>query len=195
MLASKVFFYPFYFSGFTAGFFILTAIILIYYLYRKEHYGDIGCLALLLLPFLPILYLGNVIDKRWEKLIELNFLSKQYNLPPSRTLKVMAALSCIGLWIMGIILLANFDDSGWWVAVWGIAMPFVYLYFFILWKKLFFVWLLKLRPQVAKAIVWLSIVLIIVFWVFAVRQYIHVTSSDYLIQYWENKYLSPHEKI
>ena len=195
MLASKVFFYPFYFSGFTAGFCILAAIILIYYLYRREHYGDIGCLALLLLPFLPILYLGNVIDKRWEKLIEFNTLKDKFNLPPSHTLKVMVALSCNGIWVLGIMFMSYFDSSTLVMVVWCYVVPFIFLYLYILWIKTFFVLLWRLRPQVAKAIVWLSIILIIVFWIFAIRLYIDITSIEYPMQYWENEYLSSHEKI
>ena len=195
MLASKVFFYPFYFSGFTSGLCILSAIILIYYLYRKEHYGDIGCLALFLLPFLPILELGNIIDKRWEKLIEFNTLKDKFNLPPSRTLKVMVALSCIGIWVLGIFLMYYFDASTLVMVLWCYVLPFVFLYLYILWIKTFFVLLWRLRPQVAKAIVWLFLVLIVVFWVFAIKQYINLTSTEYLMPYWENKYLSSPETI
>ncbi|MBO4740631.1 MAG: hypothetical protein J5605_03185 [Bacteroidales bacterium] len=122
-------------------------------------------------------------------------MKDKFNLPPSRTLKVMVALSCIGIWVLGIFLMYYFDASTLVMVLWCYVLPFVFLYLYILWIKTFFVLLWRLRPQVAKAIVWLFLVLIVVFWVFAIKQYINLTSTEYLMPYWENKYLSSPETI
>jgi len=182
----------YYYPPFGVGGFFIIVIVLLYFYYRKRTHDDIGCLILFLLPFWALIgafgFAEKLFNKSWEKLIEFNALSKQFDLPPSRTLKVMMVLTLIGLWIMGMILIAYYDSEGWLFALYGIGIPFVYAYLYILWKKLFFVWLTQLRPKVATVIVSITIVLIIIFWILAIRGFIHVTSIDYYMQYLENKY-------
>ena len=67
-------------------------------------------------------------------------------------------------------------------------IPILFALMYILWKKLFFVWLGRLHPKLAIIIAIVSILLIIAFWIVAIKAYNHYTSTEYLHQYWSRKY-------
>lgn len=177
-------------GGGTAGFGALLFFAAFYLIYRRCEHGDFGCFGYLLLPLLPIVGIFSALDKVDTKAVELDMKTigkEQFDLPPSLLLKVLVALSGIGLWIMGFILMGTYDVSKWWVAFWSF-MPLAYINLYLLWLKVFFVWLGKLRKPVAIIITIFSVILIIVFWIFAIKACNYYTSIEYLRQYWERKY-------
>lgn len=177
-------------GGGAAGFGALLFFAAFYLIYRRCEHGDFGCFGYLLLPLLPIVGIFSALDKVDTKAVELDMKTigkEQFDLPPSLLLKVLVALSGIGLWIMGFILMGTYDVSKWWVAFWSF-MPLAYINLYLLWLKVFFVWLGKLRKPVAVIITIFSVILIIVFWIFAIKACNYYTSIEYLRQYWERKY-------
>lgn len=175
--------------GFTGGGVggLMLLIVVFYYIYRKEKYGDAGCLSVFLLPLLPIGWLISGFSKANEKAIEYKFLEDRFEQPPSLLLKIMVALSLLGLWVMGIGLYVNFDVSTWWYIV-LVFFPLLCINLYMFWLKVFFVELAKLRKPIAIAICVVLIILIVVFWIVAIKAYQHYTSIDYLRQYWARKY-------
>ena len=174
-------------GGFTA---LIFAIILIYWLYSKENGDELGCGSILMLPLLPIVGLVQLFGKLDEKGIDKGLSSSgtQFDLPPSLLLKVMVALSGIAAWILVIILMVDYDVSSWWVMLWGIMMPLTFINLYVLWLKVFFARMASMRPQTAVAICIVLVLLIIIFWIFAVKGFIYYTSDEYLMQYWKRKY-------
>ncbi len=177
-------------GGGVAGFGALLFFVAFYLIYRRCEHGDYGCFSYLLLLLLPIVGAVSVLDKVDKKAVELdiNTIGKeQFDLPPSLLLKVLVVLSGIGLWILGILLMATYDVSGWLFGFW-IFMAFAFINLYILWLKVFFVWLGKLKKSVALTITIVLVILISVFWIFAIKAFNYYTSIEYLKQYWERKY-------
>ena len=144
----------------------------------------------MVLPLFPIVGVVSVLNKVDKKAVEADVNTigkKQFDLPPSLLLKVLVALSGMGVWILGILLMATYDVSGWWYVFW-IFMALAFINLYILWLKVFFVWLGKLRKPLAIIITIVSVILIIVFWIFAIKAFNYYTSIEYLRQYWERKY-------
>ena len=169
---------------------LILAIILIYWLYRKESGDDMGCAGILMLPLMPIIGLvalfGDLDKKGIEK--ELDCTGSQFDLPPSLLLKVLVALSAIAVWIMAMVLMADYDVSEWLIWLWAVMMPLMSINLYVLWLRVFFVRLGRMRPRTAVAVCFVSVLLIILFWIFAVKAFNHYTSLDYLSQYWQRKY-------
>lgn len=169
---------------------LIVAAAVIYYIYRKEQYGDSGCMSILLLPLMPLVGLFSLFGKMDEAGVEADMKysgKKQFDQPLCLLLKVLVALSGIGLWIYGMLLMGTYDVSwvlfGLWILI---PIPFAFLYY--LWLKIFFVWLGEHKKSVALTITILSIILIIVFWIVAIKAYNHYTSIEYLSEYWKRHY-------
>ena len=177
-------------GGGAEGFGAILFFVAFYLIYRRFEHGDYGCFSYLLLPLLPIVGVVSVLDKVDKKAVEADMTTigeKQFDLPPSLLLKVLVALSGRGLWILGLLLMATYDVSGWLTAFWFLmALAFINLY--LLWLKVFFVWLGKLKKSVALTITIASVILIIVLCIAAIKAYNHYTSIEYLRQYWKRKY-------
>ncbi len=174
-------------GGFVA---LIVAVAVIYYIYRKDEYGDSGCLSILLLPLLPFVGLFLLFGKMNEAGVEAEMKysgKKQFDRSPCLLLKVLVALSGIGLWIYGLLLMFTYDISWVLTGLW-IFMPIPFAFLYYLWLKVFFVWLGEQKESVALIITILSIILIIVLWIVAIKAYNHYTSIEYLKQYWERKY-------
>ena len=167
---------------------LLFAIILIYWLYRNEKYGDSGCVSILLLPILPFSLIISLFSKADEKCSNISLIDKQFDYPPSLLLKVFVAISCIGLWILGICFIACFDESGWWSIIWGIFMPLISINLYLLWLKVFFVWLGRMKTSAAITVAIITIIILVVFWIVAIKAYNYYTSLEYLREYWIRKY-------
>lgn len=174
-------------AGFGA---LLLAILVIWYCHKSDSGGDIGCLNLLALPLLPLGLLFGGADKLNTKAIEFGSRchGRQFDMPPSMLLKVLVAMSCIGVWVLGIAVLADYDDSGFWMWMVIILFPLACINLYMLWLKTFFVWLGRLKKWTAFTIVVVSVILIIVFWIFAIKAYCYYTSLEYLSEYWKRKY-------
>ena len=169
---------------------MIVSAAVIYYIYRKEKYCDSGCLSVLLLPLMPLFGLFSLFGKMDEAGLKADMKysgKKQFDQPPCLLLKVLVALSGIGLWIYGMLLMGTYEVSWVLFGLW-ILMPFPFAFLYILWLQVFFVWLGEKKKSVAHIITILSIILIIVFWIVSIRVYNHYTSIEYLRQYWERKY-------
>ena len=174
-------------GGFSA---LIVAAAIIYYIYRKEKYGDSGCLSILLLPLMPIVGLFSLFGKMDEAGVKADLKysgKKQFDQPPCLLLKVLTALSGIGLWIYGLLLMGTYDVSWVLMGLW-ILMPIPLAFLCIPWLKALFVWLDEQKMSVALIIAIVLVILIVVFWVVAIKAYNHYTSVEYLRQYWERKY-------
>ena len=169
------------------GALIIVAIVF-FYLWVKDDNGDLGCLSILFLPLLlPYIY-GKLVYKGYEKLSSFEPEGKSFDSPPSLLLKVLVALSTICLWILLLSLIITFDDSIWSYFIWILFLPVLFFYLYLLWKKLFFVWLGRFRPKVAIIICIVSILLVIAFTIAAIKLHNYYTSLDFLKQYWAKKY-------
>lgn len=169
---------------------LILAVVLIYWLCRKENGEDLGCGSILMLPLMPIVGLvalfGEIDKKGIEK--ELNCTGKQFDLPPSLLLKVMVILSGIAVWIMVMVLMMDYDVSGFLIGLWGVMMPLTFINLYMLWLKVFFVRLGCMQPRKAIVICIVIVLLIIIFWIFAIKAFNYYTSIEYLSQYWQRKY-------
>lgn len=170
-------------GGGSFGAFIF-ALLVFYFLYRKESDGESGCLTILLLPLLPFYLLF----KGFEKLCLFEPKGNKFNLSPSVLLKVLVALTAIGLWIMGIDLEMMYSDSLWYNLLFILFLPALFICLYILWVKLFFVWLGRFRPKVATIICIVCILLVIAFIIAAIKLHSYYTSLDFVEQYWAKKY-------
>ena len=159
---------------------MIAVIVLFYYLYRQEKYGDSGCLNLLWLPLVPFAWLLSGLSKANDKLNEYEFSNDEFDQPPSLLLKYLVALTLMGIWIMGICVMEIFDGSLWW-AVLLTFLVFVFFKLYIFWLKVFFAKLAKLRKPVAVTICVVLIILIIVFWIVAIKAFQYYTSIEYVI--------------
>lgn len=169
---------------------LIVAGLLIYCIYLKERGGDVGCGALLLLPLMPVIWLVSLFVELDKKGIEkeLEYTAMPYSGPFSLLLKVLVILSAIAVWIMVIVLMDTYDVSSWWLVLWGVMMPLVFINLYLLWQNVFFVRLGGLRDRTATAVCVVVVLLIILFWVFATPAFNHYTSLDYLKGYWQRKY-------
>lgn len=169
---------------------LILAVALIYWLCRKENGDDLGCGSILMFPLMPIVGLialfGEIDKKGIEK--ELNCTGKQFDLPPSLLLKVMVILSGIAVWIMVMVLMMDYDVSGFLIGLWGVMMPLTFINLYMLWLKVFFVRLGCMQPRKAIVICIVIVLLIIIFWIFAIKAFNYYTSIEYLSQYWQRKY-------
>ena len=163
---------------------LLFALLVFYFLYRKASYGDSGCLDILLFPLLPFYFLF----KGFEKLSLYEPESNTFNLPPSGLLKVIVALSTISLWILMMTLIETYTDSLGYDIFCVVILPILLCFLYVLWVKLFFVWLGRFRPKVAIIICIISILLVIAFTIAAIKLHNYYTSLDFLKQYWAKKY-------
>lgn len=166
---------------------LIVAILLIYWLYRKDGHGDSGCFDLLALPLLPFYWVVSLIEKGQDKLIDINLLDERFNRPPCLILKILVVLFFVELWILGIGLMVTYDISGGWLGLWTL-LPLVFINLYILWLKVFFVWLNKRPVRTATIILIVLILAIIIFGVYAIKAYNYYTSVDYLTEYWKLKY-------
>ena len=167
---------------------LIACAILFYYCYRKDKWGDIGCLWIVYLPLLPFALLLGGMGKLSDKAFEYKNADDQFFDPPRLTLKVLVALSIVAVWILGFILLLDYDESNFWTWVWGIFMPLVSLNLYLFGMKVLFVELAKVKHRTAVAICIAFIVLIVVFWVFAIPAFKYYTSMEYMNHYWQVKY-------
>lgn len=164
---------------------LIVSIIVLYCIYRKENPRDhnepngfqqlFGGLAFKL-------------SESYDKKTLNTHYCKKFDLPPSMTLKLLVALTGVGLWFLGIFLMSDYDVSMFWVWLWGIFLPFFYVYLFCIWKHFFFIWLGKMRTPVAVMAAIISIILTIVFWILAIKTFNYFTSIEYLSEYWKRKY-------
>lgn len=166
---------------------LIACVIVFYYIYRKNKHGDIGCLSIIYLPLLPFTLLFGGIGKLSDKALEYKSYDDQFSDPPSLTLKIMIALSLVAVWILGFILLLDYDESNFWSWIWGIFMPLVSFNLYLFWTKVLFVELSKVKHRTAVAICITFIVLIIIFWVFAIPAFKYYTSMEYMNHYWQVK--------
>ncbi|GEM_PF-3586475 len=160
------------------------ALLVFYFLYRKESDGESGCLTILLLPLLPF----HLLFKGFEKLFLFEPEGNTFNLPPSGLLKVIVALSTIGLWIMMMSLIETYTDSLGYDIFCVVILPILLCFLYVLWVKLFFVWLGNFRPKVAIIICIVSILLVIALTIAAIKLHSYYTSLDYFKQYLDKKY-------
>lgn len=167
---------------------MIIIVIVCFYLWIKDENGDIGCLSLLFFPLLLPYLMVKVIYRGFEKVSSFDPEGKKFDLPPSQLLKILVALSAIGFWILLFALITIYDDSFWSIITCMYIIPILFAFMYILWKKLFFVWLGRLHPKLAIIIAIGSILLIIAFWIVAIKAYNHYTSTEYLHQYWSRKY-------
>lgn len=167
---------------------MIIIVIVCFYLWIKDENGDIGCLSLLFFPLLLPYLMAKVIYRGFEKVSSFDPEGKKFDLPPSQLLKILVALSAIGFWILLFALITIYDDSFWSIITCMYIIPILFAFMYILWKKLFFVWLGRLHPKLAIIIAIVSILLIIAFWIVAIKAYNHYTSTEYLHQYWSRKY-------
>ncbi len=167
---------------------LIIIVIVCFYLWIKDENGDIGCLSLLFFPLLLPYLMVKVIYRGFEKVSSFDPEGKKFDLPPSQLLKILVALSAIGFWILLFALITIYDDSFWSIITCMYIIPILFAFMYILWKKLFFVWLGRLHPKLAIIIAIVSILLIIAFWIVAIKAYNHYTSTEYLHQYWSRKY-------
>ena len=167
---------------------LIIIVIVCFYLWIKDENGDIGCLSLLFSPLLLPYLMVKVIYRGFEKVSSFEPEGKKFDLPPSQLLKILVALSAIGFWILLFALITIYDDSFWSIITCMYIIPILFAFMYILWKKLFFVWLGRLHPKLAIIIAIVSILLIIAFWIVAIKAYNHYTSTEYLHQYWSRKY-------
>ena len=167
---------------------MIIIVIVCFYLWIKDENGDIGCLSLLFFPLLLPYLMVKVIYRGFEKVSSYDPEGKKFDLPPSQLLKILVALSAIGFWILLFALITIYDDSFWSIITCMYFIPILFAFMYILWKKLFFVWLGRLHPKLAIIIAIVSILLIIAFWIVAIKAYNHYTSTEYLHQYWNRKY-------
>lgn len=167
---------------------LIIIVIVCFYLWIKDENGDIGCLSLLFFPLLLPYLMVKIIYRGFEKVSSFDPEGKKFDLPPSQLLKILVALSAIGFWILLFALITIYDDSFWSIITCMYIIPILFAFMYILWKKLFFVWLGRLHPKLAIIIAIVSILLIIAFWIVAIRAYNHYTSTEYLHQYWSRKY-------
>ena len=167
---------------------LIIIVIVCFYLWIKDENGDIGCLSLLFFPLLLPYLMVRVIYRGFEKVSSFDPEGKKFDLPPSQLLKILVALSAIGFWILLFALITIYDDSFWSIITCMYIIPILFAFMYILWKKLFFVWLGRLHPKLAIIIAIVSILLIIAFWIVAIKAYNHYTSIEYLHQYWSRKY-------
>ena len=167
---------------------LIIIVIVCFYLWIKDENGDIGCLSLLFFPLLLPYLMVKVIYRGFEKVSSFDPEGKKFDLPPSQLLKILVALSAIGFWILLFALITIYDDSFWSIITCMYIIPILFAFMYILWKKLFFVWLGRLHPKLAIIIAIGSILLIIAFWIVAIKAYNHYTSTEYLHQYWSRKY-------
>ena len=167
---------------------LIIIVIVCFYLWIKDENGDIGCLSLLFFPLLLPYLMVKVIYRGFEKVSSFDPEGKKFDLPPSQLLKILVALSAIGFWILLFALITIYDDSFWSIITCMYIIPILFALMYILWKKLFFVWLGRLHPKLAIIIAIVSILLIIAFWIVAIKAYNHYTSTEYLHQYWSRKY-------
>ena len=167
---------------------LIIIVIVCFYLWIKDENGDIGCLSLLFFPLLLPYLMVRVIYRGFEKVSSFDPEGKKFDLPPSQLLKILVALSAIGFWILLFALITIYDDSFWSIITCMYIIPILFAFMYILWKKLFFVWLGRLHPKLAIIIAIVSILLIIAFWIVAIKAYNHYTSTEYLHQYWSRKY-------
>lgn len=169
---------------------LILAVVLIYWLCRKENGEDLGCGSILMFPLMPIVGLvalfGEIDKKGIEK--ELDCTGKQFDLPPSLLLKVMVVLSGIAVWIMVMVLMMDYDVSGFLIGLWGVMMPLTFINLYMLWLKVFFVRLGRMQPRKAIVICIVIVLLIVVFWIFTIKAFNYYTSIEYLSQYWQRKY-------
>ena len=128
------------------------------------------------------------LSQRYEDYTADTANKKQFDYPPSLLLKISMALNGIALWIFVIIIMAEFDVSFLWIWLWGIFMPFFYVYLYMLWLRLFFVWLGSMRTPTAIVLASVCLVLLVVFWVVAIKAHQYYTSLEFLKQYWARKY-------
>ena len=167
---------------------LIIIVIVCFYLWIKDENGDIGCLSLLFFPLLLPYLMVKIIYRGFEKVSSFDPEGKKFDLPPSQLLKILVALSAIGFWILLFALITIYDDSFWSIITCMYIIPILFAFMYILWKKLFFVWLGRLHPKLAIIIAIVSILLIIAFWIVAIKAYNHYTSTEYLHQYWSRKY-------
>lgn len=167
---------------------LIIIVIVCFYLWIKDENGDIGCLSLLFFPLLLPYLMVRVIYRGFEKVSSFDSEGKKFDLPPSQLLKILVALSAIGFWILLFALITIYDDSFWSIITCMYIIPILFAFMYILWKKLFFVWLGRLHPKLAIIIAIVSILLIIAFWIVAIKAYNHYTSTEYLHQCWSRKY-------
>lgn len=167
---------------------LIIIVIVCFYLWIKDENGDIGCLSLLFFPLLLPYLMVKAIYRGFEKVSSFDPEGKKFDLPPSQLLKILVALSAIGFWILLFALITIYDDSFWSIITCMYIIPILFAFMYILWKKLFFVWLGRLHPKLAIIIAIGSILLIIAFWIVAIKAYNHYTSTEYLHQYWSRKY-------
>ena len=167
---------------------LIIIVIVCFYLWIKDENGDIGCLSLLFFPLLLPYLMVKIIYRGFEKVSSFDPEGKKFDLPPSQLLKILVALSAIGFWILLFALITIYDDSFWSIITCMYIIPILFALMYILWKKLFFVWLGRLHPKLAIIIAIVSILLIIAFWIVAIKAYNHYTSTEYLHQYWSRKY-------
>jgi hypothetical protein len=167
---------------------LIIIVIVCFYLWIKDENGDIGCLSLLFFPLLLPYLMVKVIYRGFEKVSSFDPEGKKFDLPPSQLLKILVALSAIGFWILLFALITIYDDSFWSIITCMYIIPILFAFMYILWKKLFFAWLGLLHPKLAIIIAIVSILLIIAFWIVAIKAYNHYTSTEYLHQYWSRKY-------
>ena len=167
---------------------LIIIVIVCFYLWIKDENGDIGCLSLLFFPLLLPYLMVKIIYRGFEKVSSFDPEGKKFDLPPSQLLKILVALSAIGFWILLFALITIYDDSFWSIITCMYFIPILFAFMYILWKKLFFVWLGRLHPKLAIIIAIVSILLIIAFWIVAIKAYNHYTSTEYLHQYWSRKY-------
>lgn len=162
----------------------LFALLVFYFIYRIESHGESGCLTILLLPLLPFYFLF----KGFEKLCLYEPKDDRFDLTPSGLLKVIVALSTIGLWIMMMSLIETYTDSLGYDIFCVVILPILLCFLYVLWLKLFFVWLGYFRPKVAIIICIVSILLVIALTIAAIKLHNHYTSLEFIEQYWAKKY-------
>lgn len=162
----------------------LFALLVFYFIYRIESDGESGCLTILLLPLLPFYFLF----KGFEKLCLFEPKGDKFDLSPSVPLKVIVALSTIGLWIMSMSLIETYTDSLGYDIFCVVILPILLCFLYVLWVKLFFVWLGRFRPKVAIIICIVCVLLVIAHTIAAIKLHSHYTSLDFVKQYWAKKY-------
>lgn len=169
---------------------LIVAIILIYWIYRKDNGEDLGCSSLLLLPLLPIIGLISLFGKLDKTGIEkeMNTTGLPYDGPFRIILCVLVVLSLIAVWILVTSLMVYYFVSDWWIWLWGIMMPLASINLYMLWQNVFFARLGRLHDRTAMIVCIVAVVLIVAFWVVAIPAYSQYTSVEFLSLYWRRKY-------
>ena len=168
-------------GGFVA---LIVAIIIIICVYREDHprYSNEPNGFQLLFGGLAF-----KLSQSYDSMTAKSKNSKEFDLPPSFTLKLLVGLSGVGLWFYGIFFMAEYDVSFIWIWLWGIFLPFFYVYLFYIWKHFYFVWLGRIRTSVAVTISIVSIIILIVIWIVLIKVFKYCTSMDYLMEYYYQK--------